>query len=165
VADGPLWIHEIKHDGYRLICRRDSDQGSGVHPQGTTGPIARSRIAKPLQSLRLTSATIDGEAVVHDSTGITDFDRLRSALARQGSRVPFRPRHASWNDSARGTWTMESPSRRGPRAARARRARSTDVDLDQCACRPVLSDCRRTQGGSHDDSEQQPKDWTVRSDR
>ena len=22
-ASGPLWVHEIKHDGYRLMVRRD----------------------------------------------------------------------------------------------------------------------------------------------
>jgi hypothetical protein len=26
VPDGPLWIHEIKHYGYRFICRRDGDR-------------------------------------------------------------------------------------------------------------------------------------------
>jgi len=26
VPAGPLWAHEIKHDGYRLICRRDGDR-------------------------------------------------------------------------------------------------------------------------------------------
>jgi hypothetical protein len=26
VPDGPLWPHEIKHDGYRFIGRRDSDR-------------------------------------------------------------------------------------------------------------------------------------------
>jgi hypothetical protein len=23
--NGPLWVHEIKHDGYRFICRRDGE--------------------------------------------------------------------------------------------------------------------------------------------
>jgi hypothetical protein len=26
VPDGPLWAHEIKHYGYRMICRRDGDR-------------------------------------------------------------------------------------------------------------------------------------------
>jgi ATP-dependent DNA ligase len=26
VPAGPLWVHEIKHDGYRFICRRDGDR-------------------------------------------------------------------------------------------------------------------------------------------
>jgi ATP-dependent DNA ligase len=26
VLAGPDWVHEIKHDGYRLIVRRDADR-------------------------------------------------------------------------------------------------------------------------------------------
>ena len=26
VPAGPQWAHEIKHDGYRFICRRDGDR-------------------------------------------------------------------------------------------------------------------------------------------
>jgi ATP-dependent DNA ligase len=26
VPEGPHWIHEIKHDGYRMIVRRDGDR-------------------------------------------------------------------------------------------------------------------------------------------
>ena len=33
--------------------------------------------------------TIDGEAVACDGKGVTDFDRLRSALARRGSQEAF----------------------------------------------------------------------------
>ena len=29
---GPLWVHEIKHDGYRLMVRRDG-AGPMFHPQ------------------------------------------------------------------------------------------------------------------------------------
>ena len=30
---GPLWVHEIKHDGYRLMVRRDGSRVSLLHPQ------------------------------------------------------------------------------------------------------------------------------------
>src|ERR1700751_519875 len=41
-------------------------------------------------ALPATSATLDGEGVVCDDRGVTDFDRLRSALAgRGGPRAPF----------------------------------------------------------------------------
>ena len=30
---GPLWVHEIKHDGYRLMVRRDGPEGPMFHPQ------------------------------------------------------------------------------------------------------------------------------------
>jgi len=40
-------------------------------------------IVEALRSLRVTSVTIDGEAVVCDERGITDFEAFRSALARR----------------------------------------------------------------------------------
>jgi bifunctional non-homologous end joining protein LigD len=89
VPDGPLCVHEIKHDGYRFICRRDGDRVRAFTRRGHDWTDRVPRIVEALQSFPVTSATIDGEAVVCDSTGITDFDRLRSALARQGSREPF----------------------------------------------------------------------------
>jgi bifunctional non-homologous end joining protein LigD len=53
---GPDWVHEIKHDGYRIIVRRD-------------GPTVRlySRNAHdwtPRRRIKAESFTIDGEAVV-----------------------------------------------------------------------------------------------------
>jgi ATP-dependent DNA ligase len=47
-------------------------------------------IVEAMRSLRASSATIDGEAVVCDAQGIADFDALRSALARrQGAPSVF----------------------------------------------------------------------------
>jgi hypothetical protein len=41
VPSSPDWIHEIKHDGYRLIVHRDDTRVSAVHPeQATTDPAA-----------------------------------------------------------------------------------------------------------------------------
>jgi len=33
VPDRPEWIHEIKHDGYRLIIQRDGRRMRAVHAQ------------------------------------------------------------------------------------------------------------------------------------
>jgi ATP-dependent DNA ligase len=61
---GPDWVHEIKHDGYRLIVRRD---GPAVRLFTRRGydwtdryPAIASAAAKP----RARSFTLDGEAVV-----------------------------------------------------------------------------------------------------
>jgi bifunctional non-homologous end joining protein LigD len=52
---GPDWVHEIKHDGYRLIVRRD-------------GPAVRlyayDMDAAAAQRIRAKSFTIDDEAAV-----------------------------------------------------------------------------------------------------
>jgi bifunctional non-homologous end joining protein LigD len=89
VPDGALWIHEIKHDGYRMICRCDRDRVRVFTRRGYDLTDRVPRIAAAMTSLRVASATIDGEAVVCNGEGVSDFDRLRSALARRGSRAAF----------------------------------------------------------------------------
>jgi ATP-dependent DNA ligase len=47
-------------------------------------------IVEAMLALPAMSAMLDGESVVSDGRGVTDFDRLRTALAgRGGSREPF----------------------------------------------------------------------------
>jgi bifunctional non-homologous end joining protein LigD len=75
---GPQWIHEIKHDGYRLIARKRDDR---VHLFTRRGydwtdryPLIRAAVA----ALRTSSATIDGEAVCCDDAGVAVFEKLHS---------------------------------------------------------------------------------------
>jgi bifunctional non-homologous end joining protein LigD len=49
----------------------------------------RARIAKALAALRVKPVTLDGEGVVCGTDGVSDFDRLRSAVGRMGSRDAF----------------------------------------------------------------------------
>jgi bifunctional non-homologous end joining protein LigD len=73
---GPDWVHEIKHDGYRLIVRRD---GTMVHLFTRRGYDWTDRypaIARAAAKLRARSFTIDGEAAVCGSDGIAIFDAL-----------------------------------------------------------------------------------------
>lgn len=75
---GPDWIHEIKHDGFRLMGRRD---GAGVRLITRGGHDWTSRyplVAAALGRLRARSVLIDGEVVVCDQAGRADFSRLRS---------------------------------------------------------------------------------------
>jgi bifunctional non-homologous end joining protein LigD len=90
VPDGPRWVYEIKHDGFRFICRRDGDRVRVFSRNGKDWTDRVPLIVDALQSLPVSSATIDGEGVVCDAPGVTDFSRLRSALAgRNGSRSVF----------------------------------------------------------------------------
>jgi hypothetical protein len=74
---GPRWIHEIKHDGYRLQARKDD---GGVHLITRNGFVWTKRypsIAAALMALPCKSCVIDGEVVVVDEHGLAVFDRLR----------------------------------------------------------------------------------------
>ena len=89
VPSGPQWAHEIKHDGFRFICRRDGDRVRVFSRHGREWTDSVPLIVEALRALPVMSATLDGEGVVVDNRGVTDFERLRAALARGGSRAAF----------------------------------------------------------------------------
>jgi ATP-dependent DNA ligase len=77
LPSGGLWIHEIKHDGFRVIARKD---GNGVRLYSRPGNDFTRRfppIARALTHLRCRSCIIDGEAVICDDNGVASFDRIR----------------------------------------------------------------------------------------
>jgi len=74
---GPGWVHEIKHDGFRLMVRRD---GAGIRLITRNGHDWSDRfplIAEAAGALKARSFLVDGEAVACDSDGLPSFDRLR----------------------------------------------------------------------------------------
>jgi bifunctional non-homologous end joining protein LigD len=74
---GRGWIHEIKHDGFRLIARRDA---AGVRLITRNGNDFTGRfpfIATAVAALPARSCVIDGEATVCDETGLAVFDLIR----------------------------------------------------------------------------------------
>jgi bifunctional non-homologous end joining protein LigD len=61
---GPDWLHEIKHDGFRIMARRD---GTGVRLYTRNGYNFADRfprIVEAVSNLPVRSCFIDGEAVV-----------------------------------------------------------------------------------------------------
>jgi len=74
---GPGWLHEIKHDGFRILARRD---GAGVRLITRAGNDFSSRfpfIAMAVSKLPVRSYLIDGEAIVCDENGLAVFDLIR----------------------------------------------------------------------------------------
>jgi bifunctional non-homologous end joining protein LigD len=79
---GPDWIHEIKHDGYRLQVRRVGDQVRLFTRRGYDWSGRYPAIVLAAMRLRRArSFTLDGEAVVCGPDGIAIFD----ALHRRGT--------------------------------------------------------------------------------
>jgi len=75
--DGAGWLHEIKHDGFRIMARRDR---AGVRLFTRNGydfagrfPLATEAIA----ALPARSFLIDGEAIVTNGDGLAVFDLIR----------------------------------------------------------------------------------------
>ncbi|MGO4512674.1 hypothetical protein AB4Z51_37365 [Bradyrhizobium sp. 2TAF36] len=75
---GPGWIHEIKYDGYRARLVRD---GEAVRLESKAGLDWTWRfpwIVQTARQLRQARFAIDGEIVVLDARGISDFNALHS---------------------------------------------------------------------------------------
>jgi bifunctional non-homologous end joining protein LigD len=74
---GPGWLHEIKHDGFRTLARRDS---AGVRLITRNANDFTDRfpfIATAVAELPVKSCLIDGEAIVCDENGLAVFDLIR----------------------------------------------------------------------------------------
>ena len=74
---GPGWLHELKHDGIRILARRD---GAGVRLITRHGNDFTARfplVASAVPALPARSCLIDGEAVVCDENGLAVFELIR----------------------------------------------------------------------------------------
>jgi bifunctional non-homologous end joining protein LigD len=72
---GPDWVHEIKHDGYRLIVRRDRDVVRLFTRRAVTERYPT--ITRAAFGIRARSFRLDGEAIVCGADGIAAFDARR----------------------------------------------------------------------------------------
>ena len=71
-------VHEVKHDGYRLIARRVDDRVVLRMQGGFNWADRYPRILRSVLALRTNSIVLDGEVACVNKYGISDFDALHS---------------------------------------------------------------------------------------
>jgi bifunctional non-homologous end joining protein LigD len=71
------WLHEIKHDGFRVIARKDDKRVRLYSRAGNDLTERFSLIVEAIAGLGARSCIIDGEAVACGDDGIASFDRIR----------------------------------------------------------------------------------------
>ena len=81
---GPEWVHEIKWDGYRISVYIDEGKVTVRTRRGHDWTDRFPAIARALGALPIHNAVIDGEAVVLDEAGRSDFGALQAALGKMG---------------------------------------------------------------------------------
>jgi ATP dependent DNA ligase-like protein len=77
---GPGWIHEIKHDGYRIIAERDHGRVRLYTRNGCDFADRFPLAAAAIRKLPVRSCLIDGEAIVCDDNGLAVFDLLTRSV-------------------------------------------------------------------------------------
>jgi bifunctional non-homologous end joining protein LigD len=71
------WLHEIKHDGFRVVAWKDGPRVRLYSRPGNDLTRRFPLIAETLARLPSRSCIIDGEAVACDENGLAVFERLR----------------------------------------------------------------------------------------
>jgi bifunctional non-homologous end joining protein LigD len=87
---GADWVHEIKHDGYRIIVRRDGPAVRLYSRNAYDWTVRLAGIAAAAERIKAKSFTIDGEAVVLGPDGLSRFEELsRREAARTAILYAF----------------------------------------------------------------------------
>jgi bifunctional non-homologous end joining protein LigD len=87
--EGRQWIHEIKHDGYRCQVLLERGQARVFTRNGFDWTDRYPSLVRSADKLclRCRSAIIDGEAIVQNGDGASDFEALSSALRQRPHSV------------------------------------------------------------------------------
>ena len=81
------WIHEIKHDGYRSQLVIEGGTARVYTRNGYDWSDRYPGIVRAASNLRCRSAIIDGEAIVQDGNGASDFGALPAAIQSRSNSV------------------------------------------------------------------------------
>jgi bifunctional non-homologous end joining protein LigD len=74
---GPLWLHEIKHDGFRMITQKRAERVKLYSARGTDMTKRFPLIVDAMARLSASSCLVDGEVVACGEDGIPCFELLR----------------------------------------------------------------------------------------
>ena len=77
---GPDWLHEIKFDGYRIEARLDHGKVRLLTRKQQDWTQRFKPVAEAVAALPAETALIDGELVVEDEHGISNFSLLQTDL-------------------------------------------------------------------------------------
>ncbi|MGH8503943.1 MAG: DNA ligase D [Gammaproteobacteria bacterium] len=83
-STGDDWLHEIKFDGYRLLCAIGDGKPRLITRNGHDWTRKFPRVVAAAAALSVREAWLDGELVAMKSSGASDFQTLQNAL-RQGA--------------------------------------------------------------------------------
>src|SRR6478672_6207725 len=82
--EGKHWIHEIKHDGYRCQVLVERAKARVFTRNGYDWSDRYPSIVRAAANLRCQSAIIDGEAIVQNGNGASDFEALSATPRWEG---------------------------------------------------------------------------------
>ncbi len=87
--EGDAWVHEVKHDGYRVQAHIDNGEVRLYTRNGLDWTRRFGRLDQAFAAVPAKRAIIDGEALVTDARGASDFPALVERLRGGGQGISF----------------------------------------------------------------------------
>ncbi|MCC6661875.1 MAG: DNA ligase D [Phycisphaerales bacterium] len=78
--EGEEWLHEVKFDGYRLLVFRRGERVTVLSRGGLDWTAKVPGIVAAVKERLGVDAVLDGEAVLLDTRGVSDFQALQNAI-------------------------------------------------------------------------------------
>jgi bifunctional non-homologous end joining protein LigD len=77
---GDAWLHELKFDGYRMVCHLDRGKARFWSRNQKDWTEKFPNLSKALKAFPANTAILDGEVVVVDKSGRTSFQKLQQSM-------------------------------------------------------------------------------------
>ena len=84
---GDEWLHELKFDGYRMLCHLSRGKARFLSRNGKDWTEKFPNLSEALKKFPAATAILDGEIVIVDKEGRSSFQKLQQAM--KSSSSPF----------------------------------------------------------------------------
>ncbi len=86
---GDEWLHELKFDGYRMLCFLSKGKARFLSRSGKDWTEKFPNVATAVKALPITTAILDGEIVIQDKGGRSSFQALQQSMKTRSSAFVF----------------------------------------------------------------------------
>jgi bifunctional non-homologous end joining protein LigD len=86
---GDEWLHELKFDGYRMVCFLSRGKARFLSRNGKDWSEKFPNLLEALKKFPAVTAILDGEIVILDKAGRSSFQKLQQAMKSSSSPFTF----------------------------------------------------------------------------
>lgn len=86
---GEEWLHELKFDGYRMLCFLSRGKAKFLSRNGKDWTEKFPNVSAALKTFPVTTAILDGEIVIQDKGGRSSFQALQQSMKTRSSSFVF----------------------------------------------------------------------------
>jgi len=86
---GDAWLHELKFDGYRMLCFLSRGKARFLSRNGKDWTEKFPNLSEAFKKFPVSAAILDGEVVIQDKAGRSSFQALQQSMKTRSSAFVF----------------------------------------------------------------------------